>query len=249
MKKWIRILAAAACMLGMGGLLQTAAASDALQARSYSAKILLDQQELALPSEEPVLLYNGKAYVPLRQFAESAGMALRFDEPANAVYLSTAADHHTSAVIDDIIFTIRTPKQVYRENEAIPIWCSAEYIGNTPDITVWSHFNSTATKPFILSITGENDLYSTGYDDAMRSITLEKDRPAVWNSTDSITKYLRTKIGPDMEYGEFEQSIKSSGLEGRLPKGAYTIHGLVRYQLDIGAPAKEAQLELHIQVQ
>ncbi|GAA3401234.1 hypothetical protein ACFFNY_14510 [Paenibacillus hodogayensis] len=61
------------------------AASDAIQAHLFPSEVFIRSgettiQPIEVDGENPVINYNGKAYIPLRTFAEAFGLHARFEE-------------------------------------------------------------------------------------------------------------------------------------------------------------------------
>lgn len=229
-----------------------ASASDFIQAHLYSARIMLDKQVQALPTEQPLLIYNEKAYVPLRYFSELTGIGVGFNNATNTIELSRNADVHTSAVYDDILFSIHTSKEIYAETEAIPLWGKAEYIGQNHFIELNGNYPiSRIPRVIWANITDETGFnVPFGFDDIAGVIQLEKNKPAVWDVSDAISMYLYVKShsSEKISYAAFRESLFESGKNNRLPKGKYTITALIRYEINHELRTKEQQMELNIEV-
>ncbi|RAV01232.1 hypothetical protein [Paenibacillus sp. YN15] len=244
-----RFFIAGFIVLSIALLSQSAVASQLLQAVLYPARITLDGEPLALPEGQPMLLYNEKAYVPLRYFSELAGIGVSFSGAENTIKLSRNADEHVSAVYDDILFTIHTAKKLYTEAEPISIWGSAEYIGEGSSIEVIGY--STLSGPRIIhaNITDKEGFHIPfGFDDIGRPVALKKNKPMVWDLSTSINTYLYVKSGSNSGLDSFKEILMETGKINRLPAGQYTISALIRYELGWGEGNKEQQLTLDIEV-
>lgn len=247
MKKivWLLIV-----LLGVAGVHHSgsAIATNWIQAKLFLASIYHNDQKIVFPPDQPMVLINEKAYVPLRFYTETAGLGLQFDQMDNTIRTYSDRDHHTSIVLNDILFKISTPKSSYKTNEPVSIWCSAEYIGKEPSIKLWANFSSgDIIKPIWVTI-GDQDGFSSplGFDDTVKPIVLQKDKPVIWNSTSSITKYLFFKSNHS-DYKSFEKTIAEAGTEGFLPQGDYSINARMKFQLDGDTEAEET-ITLQFQV-
>ncbi len=249
MKTKTRILFLSCVLLAIAGFSQSAAASHFLQAVLYPARILLNGEELSLPPDQPMLLYNEKAYVPLRYFSELAGVGVGFDEADQTIELSRYADEHASAVYDDILFTIHTAKKVYEQTETIPIWASAEYIGENSSTQVIGYSMPTGPRIIHANITDKEGFFIPfGFDDIGNALVLKKNKPVVWDLSKSINSYLYIKSGSRLGFNPFKDKLIEAGRNNRLPKGTYTITALIRYEPDWGIGNKEQLLKLDIEV-
>ncbi|MNP24877.1 hypothetical protein D3C76_1176580 [compost metagenome] len=196
-----------------------------------------------------MLLYNEKAYVPLRYFSELAGVGVGFNDANNTIELSRNADEHASAVYDDILFTIHTAKKLYSESETIPIWGSAEYIGEDSYKEVIGYSAPAGPKIVHANITDEAGFHIPfGFDDIGGPLILKKNKPVVWDLTKSINMYQYIKTGSDIGFEHFKEILIETGRVNRLPAGKYTITALIRYELGWGMGNNEQLLKLDIEV-
>ncbi len=236
-------------LLAIAVFSQSAVASQFLQAVLYPARILLNGEQLSLPPDQPMLLYNEKAYVPLRYFSELTGVGVDFDETNQTIELSRNTDEHASAVFDDILFTIHTAKKVYDKTETIPIWASAKYIGENSSTQVIGYSMPTGPRIIHANITDKEGIHIPfGFDDIGNTLVLKKNKPVVWDLSGSVNFYLYTKSGNSLGFDQFKSKLIETGENSRLPAGTYTITALIRYALDWGMGNKEQQLKLDIEV-
>ncbi|MDF2936675.1 MAG: hypothetical protein K0Q90_2048 [Paenibacillaceae bacterium] len=244
-----RVFIVSSILLAIAVFSQSAAASQLLQAVLYPARIMLNGEALALPDDQPMLLYNEKAYVPLRYFSELAGISVGFNDTTNTIELSRNADEHASAVYDDILFTIHTAKKLYSESETIPIWGSAEYIGEGDSFEVICNPTLSGLRILHANITDEAGFnIPFGFDDIAGPLTLKKNKPVVWDLSKSINSYQYIKSGSDLGFDSFKEILIETGRVNRLPAGKYIITALIRYELPWEIGTKEQQLKLDIEV-
>ena len=71
------------------GCLSSAAQNESVQAILSDIKVQLDGSDMQLT--DPVLVYNDRTYVPVRQIAEAVGKDVSFDDASRTVVIGNAS--------------------------------------------------------------------------------------------------------------------------------------------------------------
>ena len=113
---------------------ERAGTSNTVETSLFPVKIAFNDQELSF--DDPILNYNGKAYVPVRTLAEWLGGGVSYDDEEHKIdiYLPSPMKNKRAVLSSsthdgDWKLSIHTAKKTYRANEPLEIWSNLVYTG------------------------------------------------------------------------------------------------------------------------
>ncbi|WP_438446485.1 stalk domain-containing protein [Gorillibacterium sp. sgz5001074] len=202
-----------------------------IQAKVSHAKLFVNDQEVRFKDEEaPLLSYNDRVYVPLRQYSNALHLPVGYDDAKETItvnnnvnYLGKSQAHETVSN-DHFKLTIHTAKTEYMEGEPVRIWSR---LVNEQDKAITIRHG----EPILgLSIKDEagyesNQIYALV---SARTVFEPGDEYAATLGTWNIIQYNSYKIG-QYDIITYEKTMPSPG---SLPKGKYIISSHANYRLD-----------------
>jgi hypothetical protein len=102
------------------------AASVGVKASVFDAQIVVNNNPVHLNADNPLLNYNGRAYVTVRQISELTGSAVGYDEDTKTIYIDGPAELGGRPAVrsqaEDDTFTLKlfASKAEYKEGNRFP---------------------------------------------------------------------------------------------------------------------------------
>lgn len=222
------------------------AASDGVRASLFDAKIVVNNDPVQLNADNPLLNYNGRAYVPVRQIGELTGGAVGYDEDNRTIYIDgTVAGARGIAAVkaqaEDDTFTLElfSAKAAYEEGEPIRIWGRVTMEKDEP-VTV---YHGTSLVGFTLSDSEGVEAYG------FPGFSLETTKYSPDDEYDfSVPNFSVLFNWNKQGVSDPEAFLNEAKRPGVLPKGTYTIKAYADYRLSVEAtPESNRHLETSIQ--
>lgn len=228
MKKWI-IGFAIAMVVSLSATAE--AASDGVKASLFDAKIVVNNNPVQLNADNPLLNYNGRVYVPIRQFSHLGGASVGYDSDSQTIYIDSSPKVHGKPAVrsqaEDDTFTLKlfSKKTEYEEGEPIQIW--GRIVREKEGVVTVDHGGSLVGYTLVDSDGVEAYTLPSFL---LQSTTFAQGDEYEFQVSNDFFLFNATKQGiADQE--QFEAYVNEAKRPGRLPKGAYTIEAFADYSL------------------
>ncbi len=246
MKKWI-IGFAAALVVSLSATAE--AASDGVKASLFDAKIVVNNNPVQLNADNPLLNYNGRVYLPVRQISELTGSAVGYDGDNRTIYIDGTVfaprgipPVKSQAKDDTFTLMLFSAKAEYEEGEPIQVWGRVVMDKNEP-VTV---YHGGSLLQFILADSEGHEAYMFPSLSLETTTFAQNDEYAFVVPNSSVLFNLNRQGISDKV--ALETYLNEAKRPGTLPKGTYTIKAGANYRLEMKSnPESRRFLEASIQ--
>lgn len=207
------------------------AASDGIKALLFDGKIVANNVTVQLNADNPLLNFNGRVYVPVRQISRLTGAAVGYDGDSRTIYIDSPAPaaHGIPAVkseAEEDTFTLKlySAKSVYKEGEAIQVWGR---VVREHDEPVKVYHGSSLVQIILADSEGTEAWAFPGL--SLETTTFAPDDEYVYQVDGMSLLFNFNKNGSE----SFEEYYNEAKRPGVLPKGTYTIEAAASYSLEL----------------
>lgn len=240
-----KLLAAMLPMLLVVVMPQFANMSDSIEAVLFPGQVSVNNKEVSVSSETPILNYNGNTYVPLRALVEQLGGGVFYEQADGSVrahlHPTRQIRSEVSSLTTDGDFTLalHSGKKVFTEQEPISVWSALTYTGELETTIAYGEPIIT----FTLEDSEGNMYGEKQYLVENRTVLSKGNEYIVSFPWDIIKSMNYAKSGLD-NWTQFEEQSET----WLLPKGTYTIGALCDFTLPPDPVNKKLRSQITIEV-
>ena len=205
------------------------AASDGVRATLFDADIVMNGRPVQLLRNNPLLNYNGRVYVPVRQISEVNEAAVGYDAESRTVYIDQPSIGDGKSAVHaeakDDTFTLRlfAGKTEYAEGEPIKVWAR---LTREQDEAVTVYHGEPLIRFNIADGEGFEDRQLLGF-----SLATDVFNPGnEYNAR--VSAYHLFSYNAAKHNFSWETYQNEAKRPGVLPPGDYTITAIADYSLD-----------------
>lgn len=238
------LLAGAIVTLSIVSLPKQVGTSNDIEASLFTVSVSVNNKDLTF-SNSPILNYEGKAYLPVRELVDEIDGVVSYVEEKRKIEINIPSMFNKrseqSSMIkqDDFFLSIHSSKKIYNSDEPLDVWGTLKYIGEE-NIVVGE--GSLAILFYIIDSKGNKTSDVSDASLSKRSMSTGTEYTSKF-SWDLATSLNFIKSGMDLE-----TFLETSEKPWLLEKGVYTVGAYAQFLLGDNNELVQMRTEFTVEV-